>query len=138
MATSTSRARITRLLLCMLLFAGGWVDSQAQPRVVAYLASWSGTQVTRPEKLTHLNVAFAHIDATNRVRLDSPAMGQMLLNLQKLKKQNPRLKILVSVGGWQADGFSDAALSEISRRTFAASVTKLLRDFSSDGVDVDW
>jgi chitinase len=122
----------------MLLLGVGCAGAQAQPRVVAYLASWSAAPVDHPEKLTHLNVAFAHIDRTNHVFLDSPAMGAMLGDLQKLKKQNPRLKILVSVGGWQAEGFSDAALTDSSRHVFAASVAKLLQDYSLDGIDVDW
>jgi len=105
---------------------------------VAYLASWSGAPVNHPEKLTHLNVAFAHIDKASRVVLDSAAMAQRLVDLQNLKKQNPQLKIIVSVGGWQAEGFSDAALTDSSRRVFAASAAKLLRDYSLDGVDIDW
>jgi len=42
------------------------------------------------------------------------------------------------VGGWQAEGFSDAALSDSSRRKFALSVVKLLRDYAADGIDLDW
>ncbi|HWM65551.1 MAG TPA: glycoside hydrolase family 18 protein [Steroidobacteraceae bacterium] len=137
MSTSKSRSRITHAL-CVLLLATGCATTQAQPRVVAYLASWSGAPVNHPEKLTHLNVAFAHIDKASRVVLDSAAMAQRLVDLQNLKKQNPQLKIIVSVGGWQAEGFSDAALTDSSRRVFAASAAKLLRDYSLDGVDIDW
>src|SRR5882724_7456094 len=137
MSTSKSRSRITHAL-CVLLLATGCATTQAQPRVVAYLASWSGAPVNHPEKLTHLNVAFAHIDKASRVVLDSAAMAQRLVDLQNLKKQNPQLKIIVSVGGWQAEGFSDAALTDSSRRVFAASAAKLLQDYSLDGVDIDW
>jgi chitinase len=137
MSTSKSRSRITHAL-CVLLLATGCATTQAQPRVVAYLASWSGAPVNHPEKLTHLNVAFAHIDKTSRVVLDSAAMAQRLVDLQKLKKQNPQLKIIVSVGGWQAEGFSAAALTDSSRHVFADSAAKLLRDYSLDGVDIDW
>ncbi|MEA3179166.1 MAG: chitinase [Gammaproteobacteria bacterium] len=137
MSTTKSQSRITHAL-CVLLLATGCATTQAQPRVVAYLASWSGAPVNHPEKLTHLNVAFAHIDKASRVVLDSAAMAQRLVDLQNLKKQNPQLKIIVSVGGWQAEGFSDAALTDSSRRVFAASAAKLLRDYSLDGVDIDW
>jgi chitinase len=137
MSTSKSQSRITHAV-CVLLLATGSAAARAQPRVVAYLASWSGASVSHPEKLTHLNVAFAHIDKASRVTVDSAAMTQVLVDLQKLKKQNPQLKIIVSVGGWQAEGFSDAALTDSSRHDFAASAAKLLRDYSLDGVDIDW
>jgi chitinase len=108
------------------------------PRLVAYLASWSVPPVIHPEHLTHINFAFAHIDKTGRAVFEEPAAGQSLLQLQALKKANPRLKLIVSVGGWQAEGFSDAALTDSSRRRFALSAVNLLRDYAADGIDLDW
>ena len=109
-----------------------------QQRVVAYLASWSVPPAIHPERLTHINFAFAHIDKTGRAVFEQPAVGQSLLRLQALKKANPRLKLIISVGGWQAEGFSDAALTDSSRHTFALSAVKLLRDYAADGIDLDW
>ena len=137
MSNLEPRSRIVRLL-CTLLLAIGCADAQAQHRVVAYLASWSIPPVIHPEKLTHLNVAFAHIDKTSHVFLDSAATGKSLRELQALKTRNPQLKIILSVGGWQAEGFCDAALTDSSRHVFADSVAKLLREYSLDGIDVDW
>ena len=34
----------------------------------------------------------------------------ILLALAKLKREHPHLRTLISIGGWEADGFSDAAL----------------------------
>jgi chitinase len=137
--------RIAWALLCALIFTGSPSVLAADggpplhaPRVVAYLASWSVPPVIHPEHLTHINFAFAHIDKTGRAVFEQPAAGQSLLQLQALKKANPRLKLIVSVGGWQAEGFSDAALTDSSRRTFALSAVKLLRDYAADGVDLDW
>ena len=46
--------------------------------------------------------------------------------LNGLKKINPNLQILASVGGWSwSGGFSDAALSEESRQKFADSAGNL-------------
>jgi chitinase len=125
-------------LLCLLMLAVGCADARAQQRVVAYLASWSVAPVIHPEKLTHLNVAFAHIDAAGRVFIDSSTTAQRLRELQILKKRNPRLKILLSVGGWQAEGFSDAALTDAARHVFADSAAQVLREYSLDGIDIDW
>ena len=109
----------------------------AESRVVAYVPGGSVPAVIHPERLTHVDYAFAHIVA-NRAVLDSPGASADLARLRDLKKINPRLKVLVSVGGWSADGFSDAALTESSRHTFANSVVEILRQYALDGVDVDW
>jgi chitinase len=109
----------------------------AESRIVAYVPGGSVPAVIHPEKLTHVDYAFAHIVA-GRAVLDQPGAAADLARLRDLKKTNPRLKVLVSVGGWTADGFSDAALTESSRQVFAHSVVELLRQHDLDGVDVDW
>jgi chitinase len=107
-------------------------------RVVGYVAGWNVPPVIHPEKLTHLNFAFAHIDSRGRVVFEQPTLAPALKSLLALKEQNPRLKVIISVGGWQAEGFSDAALTEASRSTFARSAVELLLEHSADGIDLDW
>jgi len=106
-------------------------------RVVAYVAGWSMPAVIHPEKLTHINFAFAQIDGGEAVFRD-PNAAAALKSLLALKKQNPKLKVIISVGGWEADGFSDAALSDESRTKFAESALTLLRQHHADGIDLDW
>ena len=55
-----------------------------------------------------------------------------------MKDRFPHLKVLVSVGGWGADGFSDAALTDATRSLFARSVAKFMRNNRLDGIDIDW
>ena len=107
-------------------------------RVVAYVAGWSMPAVIHPEKLTHINFAFARIDSSGHVVFDNPDLAPALKSLLALKKQNPKLKVIISVGGWEADGFSDAALTGASREMFAESALALLRQHHADGIDLDW
>ncbi|MEX0735211.1 MAG: glycoside hydrolase family 18 protein [Steroidobacteraceae bacterium] len=107
-------------------------------RIVAYVAGWSPPAVIHAEKLTHINFAFAKIDGAGKVAFEDPRFASTLKSLLALRKQNPQLKVIVSVGGWTADGFSDAALTEASRNTFAQSVVELLREHAVDGIDLDW
>lgn len=59
--------------------------------------------------------------------------------LRQLKQQRPGVKTLISVGGWTWSGkFSDAALTESSRNTFADSVVAFIKQHGFDGVDIDW
>jgi chitinase len=81
--------------------------------------------------LTHVFFAFAGIEG-GRCALSAGAER----DLAALKRANPRLRVLLSIGGWGADGFSDAALTPESRTAFVDSCLARLRDL--DGVDLDW
>lgn len=112
-------------------------EALSEPRVIAYVASWSVPAVIDTDKITHINFAFASIDASGKVSL-TPQARASLQPLLALRQKNARLKVLVSVGGWAAEGFSDAASTDESRRTFARSAVELLREQSLDGIDLDW
>jgi chitinase len=59
--------------------------------------------------------------------------------LTALRKQNPHLTILVSVGGWLwSTNFSDVSLTAQSRELFIQSVMEFLRQYDLDGLDIDW
>ncbi len=107
-------------------------------RVVAYVASWSIPPVIQADKLTHINFAFAQIDRSGKVAFERPDAAESLKTLLALRKKNPKLKVIVSVGGWMAEGFSDAALTDASREVFARSAVEFLEAHALDGIDLDW
>jgi chitinase len=114
---------------------------------LAYLAIWPEFEIaTIPaEKLTHICYAFAQIEH-GRVGLHAAAQDPQQLaqaelkfaQLAQLKQRNAELKILISIGGWGADGFSDAALTADSRRQFAESAVAFMLARQLDGIDLDW
>lgn len=62
-----------------------------------------------------------------------------LRNLVALKADNPKLKILVAVGGWTwSNQFSNMAASAATRKAFIDSTIALLRQYKLDGIDIDW
>ena len=84
--------------------------------------------------LDQLNYSFALIK-------DGKADGSHWMGLKKVQaflKKHPHVDGVVSVGGWGADGFSDACLTEESRKTFADSLLQLMDDCGFVGIDVDW
>jgi chitinase len=88
--------------------------------------------------LTRINYAFAAIQ-DGRMVAGSTFDAQNLALLTGLRKRNPSLKVLVSVGGWLgSDGFSDISLAAQSRKTFVDSAMDFLRRYDLDGLDVDW
>jgi chitinase len=90
------------------------------------------------DKLTRINFAFANIDQGRIVEGD-PSDAANLATLVGLKKLNPDLTVLVSVGGWLWSGrFSDAALTPASRAKFIDSVADFITRYKLDGLDIDW
>lgn len=129
---------VAALFACVSAGAAAATTAAPDKRIVAYVAGWSMPQAIRATKLTHINFAFAHIDAAGKVAFRDPGLAQALESLVALKREHPHLKVIVSVGGWQAEGFSDAAFTADSRRRFAGSVVDLVRSHRVDGVDLDW
>ncbi len=85
--------------------------------VIAYCWNDALAGFTREDarRLTHVNLAFGLIKDG---LLDLHLLKYLHL-LPKLREWNPEMKIVLSVGGWGADGFSDMAMTEEGRRKFA-------------------
>jgi chitinase len=115
--------------------------ADAQPVVAAYV--FAGGKPLAPgevdgKKLTRVNYAFTNI-AAGRMVEGAPADAANLAALVALKKDNPQLTVLVSVGGWiWSGGFSDVALTPASRALFIDSVATFITRYNLDGLDVDW
>ena len=103
-------------------------------------------------QITHLNYSFGLIyndekDETNAALKDPAKLHQIWLSpkvmadlekISDLRKQNPQLKVLLSVGGWGARGFSGAAASPESRAIFIRSAQGVIKRYGLDGIDLDW
>lgn len=59
-------------------------------------------------------------------------------SLKRIHGISPDIKILLSVGGWGADGFSQAAMTREGREKLAESAAALVAKYGLDGLDIDW
>ncbi len=59
-------------------------------------------------------------------------------NLKQIRAVSCDIKILLSVGGWGADGFSQAAMTREGREKLAESAAALVAEYGLDGLDIDW
>ena len=108
-------------------------------RIIAYVfGNRVDLQRINAWKLTHINYAFGLVSDSGEVVIREPEASWDLAQLQALKAKNPRLKLILSIGGWGADNFSDAALTAESRMRFALSAINVLKRYALDGIDLDW
>jgi chitinase len=124
---------------CVPLFAAP--AKPEQPQVIAYV--FPQETLLKPgdvdvEKLTRINYAFANIH-DGKIVEGFPNDAANFATLNAMRKLNPSLKILVSVGGWLwSGGFSDAVLTEQSRKVFIDSAVVFIEKYDLDGLDIDW
>ena len=130
-----------RLTLSLALLLWLALPTQARERkssdlvVVGYVTSWTQS-VPDPFTMTHLNYAFGKVNKTfDGVDISRP---ERLRQMVSLKQQNPRLKVILSIGGWGAGRFSEMAASTEKRHAFAADCQRIVREFHLDGIDIDW
>lgn len=107
-------------------------------RIVGYVRGKADIASIGATKLTHINYAFAKVNPLGVIAFEDADAPSHLAQLQALKAKNPDLKIIVSVGGWGADFFSDAAVDEGARCRFADSAVDLVKRYALDGIDLDW
>lgn len=121
-----------------VLFAASAIAAQAQPpRLVGYVTPQAQPSRIEARRMSDAIFAFAQV-RDGRVTLDEKSAAAFVRLRDVLRQRNPRIKVLISVGGWGAGGFSDAALTDASRQRFAQSAVALLRTQRADGLDVDW
>ncbi|HEX8778088.1 MAG TPA: glycoside hydrolase family 18 protein [Rhodanobacter sp.] len=135
-------SRLVRSLLALLAALALPFGAPAAPvagehyRVVAYDTALHPITAGDVDRIDTLIFAFARV-VDGRVTLNDAARARLQQRVA-LKASHPGLKVMVSVGGWNAGGFSEAASTATSRKRFADSAAALLAETHADGLDVDW
>jgi chitinase len=118
------------------------IKSKTKPVIIGYVGGYRGLIATDSIdvwRLSHINYAFIDIK-DNRAWLHNEATDTVnLRKLSELKKINPGLKILISLGGWTwSKNFSDAVLTDTSTHNFVSSAVSIVSKYNLDGIDIDW
>lgn len=124
---------------------------------VCYYTNWSESRAVvdfrfhlkehlDPFLCTHLIYAFANINPTE-LRIERvysseddgkvPGSGFMF-DFTALKKKNPKLKTILSIGGEHSGEFQLIMGSDKNIKTFAQNIYIYIRDRNFDGIDIDW
>ncbi|XP_064596682.1 chitinase-3-like protein 1 [Liolophura sinensis] len=96
-----------------------------------------------PSLCTH--VIFAFVDVVHGYKLEPSNWNDLgsdglYARTVALKKKNPRLKVLLAVGGWfvGSEPFVSMISNVLNRKAWVANVVKFLRLHGFDGLDMDW
>ncbi|GAB6023221.1 Chitinase 5 [Chamberlinius hualienensis] len=152
-----SGIQLANLFTCLLLviFNGLATKTNAVDgkNIVCYYSSWSAH---RPDlgsyaiddipinMCTHLVYSFIGLNnRTWELLVLDPANDISKGGYRRftsLKKRNPNLKTLISVGGWVEGGhkYSEMASKPERRKIFVNSVVDFIKWFNFDGLDLDW
>lgn len=105
-------------------------------KLIAYCLTENLSKMTKEdiEKLDIIHIAFGLIENGCVVWKRENTSEQ----LRRIKEINPSVRIVLAIGGWAADGFSQAAYGEEERRKFSASAIELVKEEGLDGIDIDW
>lgn len=112
--------------------------ARAPYRIVGYVTDGAALPKIGAGKLDVINFAFAKVGEDHRVFLPTPTAAQRLRELGGLRRDNPGLKIVLSIGGWGAGNFSEAAVDATTRKAFVDSSVELAAAHDLDGLDIDW
>ncbi|MDF2456973.1 MAG: chiA4 [Cytophagaceae bacterium] len=129
------------ILLFIVLFCLNCINGVAQFRIVGYFPSWQGNVNTiNYSKLTHINYSF--ILPTSTGGLNTGVMGNVS-RFQTLvsKAHENNVKVSIAIGGWNNGddlAFRQLASAASTRTAFVTNVMNFVKEYSLDGVDMDW
>jgi chitinase len=133
---------IISLLLFFSLMAKAQTSQQHKYVVIGYVVGYHGlidTALINAHKITVIDYAFVNVIHNRAVLPNIKTDTGNFSYLLSLKKINPNLKIMISIGGWGwSKYFSNAVLSDTSRAAFVASAVSIVRKYHLDGIDIDW
>jgi chitinase len=127
---------LTGLLFLQLV---SFAQQQNNYKVIAYYTGNGETIRQYPvHQLTHIIYSFLGLQ-NDTLGFRNEEQLQIVKQLVLLKKENPQLKIMVSIGGWGGCApCSDLFASPEHRNTFAKTTVELFKKYDIDGLDLDW
>ena len=104
--------------------------------IAGYLSDWGwiGISEEAAASLTHINYSFAWV-------VDgcvSDAHWTHGRDLDEAIRRYPDLTFILSIGGWGAGGFSEAASTEEGRQMFAKTAVEVMHRHGFGGLEIDW
>ncbi|GLG95341.1 Probable chitinase 10 [Gryllus bimaculatus] len=129
-------------------------DKDGGYKIVCYYTNWSQYRTKhgkflpediQPDLCTHIIYAFGWLKKGKLSSFESndetkDGKTGLYDRIMALKKANPRLQVLLAIGGWSfgTQKFKTMSATRYSRQTFIYSAIPFLRQRGFDGLDMDW
>ena len=128
-----------KLIFLLILTISCNNNIEIKPQVIAYYAGdEKSINEFDLEGVDQIIYSFLHLKG-NKLAIDDKKDSLTLLNVINQKKKYPKLKVLVSLGGWGGcETCSDIFSSKKARTEFAISTADIIESFNADGIDLDW
>ena len=116
------------------------LQARAAQQIAAYYDGGMPVSQIPAAQIDDLIYAFGEPNDAGVCTPPTAAQSGTFAALRDLRKQHPDLRLIVSIGGWDAaPQYSDIALTEGTRARFVAScVRAFVVGQGFDGVDLDW
>ena len=137
------------VVLVSLLWLGLTPETPLTPSASENQAQASSSARTAAYVFDRPNLTFSDRDAAHLDQLnfsfalikDGKVSGDHWQKIDEYKafiRRHPHIQPVVSVGGWGADGFSQAAATAEGRTKLVSSILALMQEHGFTGVDIDW
>ena len=134
------KSRLSILFVCLLAGVSVFAQKKStKPLVIAYYTG-DAKQINQYNigQLDQIIFSFTHVK-NDALTVDKARDSATIKYLVSLKKKYPKLKIILSMGGWSGcEPCSETFSRENGRQTFAKTTKQLLEYFGADGIDLDW
>jgi chitinase len=127
------------LIVFLLISTVGNAQKSKNLSVIAYYTG-KDKQIDayEVEKLTHIIFSFCSLKE-GKLNVNSSKDSLSIQHLVSLKAGNPKLKVLLSLGGWGGcESCSTVFSTAEGRALFVKSVAEVNAYFKTDGIDLDW
>lgn len=93
-------------------------------------------------QITHTNIAFALVERDENGFFVPDIAENIFAGIRlvqaEIERQGAASKLLISIGGWGAGNFCEAAATDQSRTAFAEKCLDYLKSTGIQGIDIDW
>lgn len=126
-------------IVSVFMVIGVFSQGNNKPVISGYYAgSLTAIDSFSVNKLNYIIFSFCHLKG-NQLHVGSSNDSLLIQKMVGYKVNNPRMKVILSLGGW--GGCRDCSpvfSTKTGRKEFAVSTKELLDYFNADGIDLDW
>lgn len=111
-------------------------DRIVRPMISAYVYDKANMKLEDRDApyLSQMNYSFALIENGKLSGKHWKSIGKF----QSYMRKHPHILPVLAVGGWGAEGFSEAASTDEKRKVFAQSAVEMMGKYGFLGLDIDW